>query len=137
LLLVAVSLAPIPFIRGHGELSWGVLFRGEGLPWLALLFVLGLLAIGSGLTRPPLFGLLSILTPANEQGATIGVAQSAGSLARILGPLFAGGLFQIHPSWPYLACAGLSLATGILAWQRLCRSESTLLAIKAQKEVPV
>jgi len=135
MLLVAVSLASIPFIVGQGELSWGVLLRKGGWPWLELLFVLALLSIGSGLTRPPLFGLLSILTPANEQGETIGVAQSAGSLARILGPLFAGGLFQVHPSWPYLACAALSLLTGILAWQSLCRSESTILAAKAQQSV--
>jgi MFS transporter, DHA1 family, tetracycline resistance protein len=137
LFFVAISLAPIPFIHGRGELSWGILFRPDGLPWLALLFVLALLAIGSGLTRPPLFGLLSILTPADEQGATIGVAQSAGSLARILGPLFAGGLFQLHPTWPYLACAALSFGTGILAWHFLCRAESTLLAIKAEKEVAI
>jgi len=43
-------------------------------------------ASGGGLKpdAPPVFGLLSNYTSANEQGATIGVAQSAGSLARIL-----------------------------------------------------
>src|ERR1043166_242340 len=72
LFLVAISLAPLPFIHGPGTVAW-----------LLLLLVLAVLAIGSSLTRPPVFGLISILTPANEQGATIGVAQSAGSLARI------------------------------------------------------
>jgi MFS family permease len=136
MVLVALSLAPIPFIRGDFALSWAVLFKHEGRPWLALLGTLALLAIGSGLTRPPLFGMLSILTPAHEQGGTIGVAQSAGSLARILGPIFAGSLFHLHPSWPYLACAAISLITGILAWQRLGKSESVLLATKAQNRVP-
>ncbi len=103
LLFTAASLAPLPFVR-----SWG-----------ALLGVLALLAIGSSLARPPIFGLISILTPANEQGATIGVAQSFGSLARIAGPIFAGSLFHLHPSWPYLACAGVSLAAGLLAWAKL------------------
>src|SRR5262249_23333520 len=64
LFLVALSLAPMPFIQG----------RGAGT-WLLLLAVLGILSIGSSMTRPPVFGLISNLTPANEQGATIGVAQ--------------------------------------------------------------
>ena len=83
MVLVAISLIPLPFVHGDTALSWRVLVRPEGLPWLKLFGLLGLLAIGSGLTRPPVFGLISILTPAHEQGATIGVAQSAGSLARI------------------------------------------------------
>ena len=41
-----------------------------------MLLVLTLLAVGTSPTRPPLFGLLSNLTSADEQGATIGVAQS-------------------------------------------------------------
>jgi multidrug resistance protein len=132
LLFVAVSLALIPFIRGQGGLSWGVLVRPEGLPWVGMLVALALLAIGSGLTRPPLFGMLSILTPAHEQGETIGVAQSAGSLARIFGPIFAGGLFELNPSWPYVACAILALVTGVLAWVRLIKSEPALMAAKAE-----
>ncbi len=133
LLLVALSLAPIPFIQGHSALSWRGLLQADGRPWLALLGVLAVLSIGSGLTRPPLFGLLSMLTPAHEQGAAIGVAQSAGSLARILGPVFAGCVFQFHPSLPYLACAGISLATGLAAWQYLCRSDLPVAAAKMQK----
>lgn len=111
LALTAVSLAPLPFIRGTTPLAWGVLFRPEGWPWLAMLAALGLLAIGTGLTRPPLFGLLSNLTAADEQGATIGVAQSAGSLARIFGPVFATSLLPFHAALPYLICAGVLLAT--------------------------
>ncbi len=103
LLFTAASLAALPFVT-----SWG-----------ALLGVLALLAIGSSLARAPIFGLISILTPANEQGATLGVAQSFGSLARIAGPIFAGSLFHLNPAWPYLACAGVALAAGLLAWGKL------------------
>ncbi len=132
LVFVAVSLTPIPFIHGQGGLSWGVLLRAEGLPWLQMLFVLALLAIGSGLTRPPLFGMLSILTPEDEQGETIGVAQSAGSLARIAGPMFAGGLFHLHPTWPYVACGAIALLTAVFAWTQLGKSEPALTAAKAR-----
>jgi len=124
LLITGFSLALVPLVHGNihqtGVLSWRVLFSADSGAWWALLAVLALLAIGSGLTRPPLFGLLSILTPADEQGATIGVAQSAGSLARIAGPMFAGIFFQAHPSLPYFVCAGIALVTGVLAWQKLC-----------------
>ena len=44
-----------------------------------------------------------------NQGATLGVAQAVGSLARIAGPLFAGIFFMMHPAWPYLACAAMAL----------------------------
>jgi hypothetical protein len=62
--------------------------------------------------------MLSNLTSANEQGANIGVAQGAGSLARILGPMFATGLLPYHPALPYLVCTGVLLATTALLVQR-------------------
>jgi DHA1 family tetracycline resistance protein-like MFS transporter len=127
LLLTGLSLAPIPFIHGSGKLSWSLLFSSGSGPWWILLLVLAGLSIGSGLTRPPLFGLLSMLTPAHEQGATIGVAQSAGSLARIVGPLFAGAFFQAHAALPYLTCAVIAFVTGLIAWQRLV-SKTTVAA---------
>lgn len=119
LVLTALSLAPLPFIKGTSVLSWGVLLKPEGAPWVLLLVALGVLSIGTSLTRPPLFGLLSNLTPAHEQGATIGVAQSAGSLARILGPVFATTLLHYFPALPYLICTGVLLLTTIVVAQRL------------------
>ncbi|MBI3881078.1 MAG: MFS transporter [Verrucomicrobia bacterium] len=124
LIVFAVSLAPLPFIHGDTSLTFGGLFAAGASAWWLLLLALAGLAIGSGLTRPPLFGLLSNLTHATEQGATLGVAQSAGSLARIFGPLFAGALFDKHPTWPYLACAALALVTGLIAWQMLVRAKN-------------
>jgi len=123
LFLTALSLAPLPFIKGEAQLGLKVLFQPGGIPWIWLLAALGLLSIGSSLTRPPLFGLLSNLTPDNEQGAVIGIAQAAGSLARILGPLFATALLHKSPPLPYLACAGMLLVTTVLVVQRLSPHE--------------
>jgi sugar phosphate permease len=120
LFLTAISLAPLPFIRGAGALNFTTLFSAEGGSWWLLLLVLAVLSIGTGLTRPPLFGLLSVLTPAHEQGATLGIAQSAGSLARILGPMFAGIAFQWNAAFPYVVCAAICFLTGLVTWQRLC-----------------
>lgn len=106
LILLGAALLPMPFVGN----------------WPLLLVVLAVLSIGSSLTRPPVFGLLSNLTPAAEQGATIGTAQSAGSLARIAGPIFAGSLFELHPSTPYVVCGALALLTGLVAWKRLAKA---------------
>jgi MFS transporter, DHA1 family, tetracycline resistance protein len=115
LVLTAASFVVLPFIKGSAQLSWGILVKSQGTPWVLMLGALGLLSIGTALTRPPLFGLLSNLTAAHEQGATIGVAQGAGSLARILGPVFATALLPYYAPLPYLICAGILLvATGLV-----------------------
>jgi len=133
LIIFGLSMAPLPYIKGDSHLTWEALVQSEGLPWLLLLFVAAWLAVGSGLTRPPLFGLLSILTPAAEQGATLGVAQSAGALARVIGPPVAGWFFDRHPSWPYLGVAVIAVVTGLIAWSSLVRDEASLLAAKVDK----
>ena len=103
LVLVGVSLAVLPFATN----------------WPLLLAALGVLSVGSSLTRAPVFGMLSNLALANQQGETIGTAQSAASLARIAGPIFAATLFTVDPRIPYLACGVLSLVTAALAWGKL------------------
>jgi hypothetical protein len=119
LLLTGLSLVPLPLIHGTAPASWAGMFQASGRGWLVLLGVLALLSVGSSLTRPPLFGLLSVLTPATEQGVNLGVAQAAGSLARILGPLFAAPLFMTHPLLPYLTCAGVASLAGVITLRRL------------------
>ncbi len=119
LVLTAASFVWLPFLKGASPLSCRVLLQPKGLPWVWLLLALALLSVGTSLTRPPLFGLLSNLTPAQEQGATIGVAQGAGSLARILGPVFATALLAYSPPLPYLICAAVLLATTVWLTQRL------------------
>jgi len=131
LVFTAISLALLPFIKGTVQLSWKVLVRPEGLPWLGMLGALAMLSIGSSLTRPPLFGLLSNLTAAHEQGATIGVAQSAGSLARILGPIYATTLLHYVPPLPYLTCTAVLLATAVFVVQKLCRSDQAMISARA------
>ena len=111
LILTTAGMAPLPFM----------------VHWTGALLVLGLLSIGSSLARPPIFGMISVLTPADEQGATLGVAQGVGSLARIVGPTFAGTLFDVKPALPYLICSGISLVAGLLAWQYLCRTNQPLV----------
>jgi MFS family permease len=107
LIIFAIGLVGLPFAKNIWE----------------ILSVLTILAIGSGLNRPPVFGMISLSSSPHEQGANLGVAQSFGSLARILGPIFATTLFFVKPSLPYVICGGIALLTGLFAWQRLCRKQ--------------
>ncbi len=87
-----------------------------------LLGALAVFAIGSGINRAPTMGLISQLSPADEQGTTLGVAQSAGTLARVLGPTVATTLYDLWLPAPYLACATIALLAGLLAALRLMGS---------------
>ena len=128
LVFTGISLALIPFIKGNTQLSWKALFHSGGLPWLMLLGALALLSVGSSLTRPPLFGLLSNLASSHEQGATIGVAQGAGSLARILGPIFATTTLHFSAPLPYLTCTVILLFTSMMVGQKLCRDSAAVVS---------
>ena len=119
LVLTGTSLLLLPFIHGEGELRWLAVLKLADWPWLKMLGALALLAFASSLTRAPLFGMLSNLTSADEQGATLGVAQSAGSLARIFGPMFAATLYLSHAALPYYVCGAVSIFAGVVAVARL------------------
>jgi fucose permease len=103
LFVAAIGIGILPYLT-----TWGLLLVG-----------LAIFSVGSSLTRPPVFGMISILTPSNEQGATMGVAQGIGSLARIVGPIFAASLFVQSPSLPYLICSALCLVTSAVTMQYL------------------
>jgi MFS family permease len=102
--MAAAGIAMLPFLK-----YWGLLLAG-----------LAVFAAGSSMTRPPVFGMISILTPAHEQGSTMGVAQGVGSLARIAGPIFVMGIFgKDHLAVPYLCCAVLCFATACITTRYL------------------
>jgi MFS family permease len=120
LVLVGASLGPMAFIH-H---------------WAPLMIALAVLSIGTSLTRAPVFGLISILAPVNEQGVTLGVAQSAGSLARMSGPLFAATLFVIHPAWPYVISGALSFVTALIVVQLVVPAHSAPVAAETSNVDP-
>ncbi|MFP6714858.1 MAG: MFS transporter [Alphaproteobacteria bacterium] len=91
-----------------------------------LLVATALLAGGFGLCNPALNSLISRRASSESQGAALGVAQSGASLARILGPAFAGAVFS---TWgrhaPYMIGAVLLLFAIWIAWRMVRASEST------------
>ena len=95
------------------------------LPYAAglgtLLVVLAVVSVGSALNRAPTLGLVSIFSPSDEQGASLGVTQSAGTLARIVGPVMATTLYAATPHSPYFLAAGAALVAAGMAWRGLPR----------------
>jgi len=98
--LLAIGLAAAPFTR----------------PVLPLLLSLAAVAFGQGMTSPVLSSLISKASGHQEHGEVLGVSQSLGSLARILGPVWGGVLFEhVGPPAPYLSTAALMLLATYLA----------------------
>lgn len=72
----------------------GLLIFANSWNFYVLGFALLLLSIGQGLLSPCLSSLVSKAAPAEKRGATMGVYQSAGSAARVIGPVIAGKSFD-------------------------------------------
>jgi len=101
---------------GLGALAIGLAF----LPWSAhlpqLLIVLGIVSIGDGAVTPMVSALLSFASPPEARGETLGLAQAAAALARVIGPLAAGSAFAVGgPGAPFLAGSALVLLAALIA----------------------
>lgn len=100
-----------------GFLFFALCLAGSALAPTVVPFALFLfgVAIGSGLVTPSLSSLASKGAPEENRGGIMGIYQSAGSLARVIGPPMAGLLFdRIDIASPILFSSGL-MAIAMLA----------------------
>jgi MFS family permease len=108
---------------------------GMGLMTLAFLLIatvpqawmlypaLGLLAAGSGVVTPSVTSLISQRVSPQEQGATLGGVQALNSLMMVLGPIFAGFVFDVvGVAAPYLT-GGALIGLALLLLARALREE--------------
>src|SRR5436305_4149991 len=130
--LVMRALLLGPLVRRFGEVgvtrlgALSLVLGLAGMPLPAMVDLtpavrLGLLAtiallvpVGTALLFPATTALLSRRTARGEMGQTMGVQQSFGSVARLVGPVFAGSLFELVPLYPVWAAAALMLAASFL-----------------------
>lgn len=114
LMIVSQGFIIGPLTRWFGE-TWvirGALLAtaaGFGLMLLAnafipLLLATGFLVLAIALVGPALNALISTRTTL-QQGITMGVNNSFSSLGKVLGPLWAGFIFDIHVDLPFLSSA--------------------------------
>ena len=96
-----IVVAQIPHIRAaDGNGSKTVFYLG-----------LGLISFATGLILPSVSALVSLYSDASEQGRNLGILRSAGSLARVIGPVTAALLYFHFGShfWVYIGGALLML----------------------------
>ncbi len=105
-----------PLVARYGErtvMYAGMVITGAALALLAVttnvyaLFPVAALLAGSGLVFPTTTALVSKAAGEDEQGSMLGVLASASGLARAVGPVAAGALFDWRIPAPYLLGAGL------------------------------
>jgi MFS transporter, DHA1 family, tetracycline resistance protein len=90
------------------------------LPWstsLAFMLVaLGIVSAGNGAVTPTTSALLSLASPHEAQGETLGFAQGIASLGRIVGPLVAGGIYSlVGTGVPFLIGSILTILAILIA----------------------
>jgi len=111
----------------------GLALAGGILPMLAAAAAVG---VGNSLIMPSLSSLASRAADADWQGRALGVLQSAGSLARFLGPFTCGLLLAMeagssgqipYGALPLATAAGILIVSVGIAWclRRAYRTEST------------
>jgi len=101
---LALGMALIPF--------------STSVEWLLVAMVI--VAYGFSVINPALNSLISLRTDSGTQGQMMGVARSATTMARVVGPAWAGILFaQLGKEWPYYAGTLLMLVVAVLALRSL------------------
>ncbi len=95
------------------------------MPTVALLLVpLAVASIGRALVYPSMLGLVSVEAAPGERGLVMGAFQSSASLARVLGPLAAGALYDVYAASPFLL-AGVLMAPVFAIARSLSESSKT------------
>lgn len=97
---MALSLATLPLCRNFLELAFAVL----------------LMPVGTALLFPTTTSLVSRRAPANQTGLVLGVQQSFGGVARMIGPIWAGMVFQqVSIRSPFWIAAGVMMFVRLFA----------------------
>lgn len=107
---------PRLIVFGACALTVGILLipLSHGLP--LLLTAMFVVAVGFSLMSPALNSLTSLQVHPDAHGGTLGVSRSATTLARVLGPVWAGALFfYFGKAWPFLGGGAVMVLVVALA----------------------
>jgi MFS family permease len=105
-----IVIGPLLLGLGLAIVGWAPSFT-----WVVVGCVV--MPLGFGLSNPSVSSLLSRASPHDQQGAYLGLQQSMASLARMLGPLLAGWVFQRFDSRaPFFVSAAILACGAAIAW---------------------
>ncbi len=109
-------------VQGAVALAVGMLAIPFANSVAALLVAMAIIAYGFSVINPAMNSLISLQVGPEEQGGIMGVSRSATTLARVVGPIWAGMLFAVlGMDWPYFAGAAVMLIVVALSLWALNR----------------
>lgn len=124
-------------VQGAFALALGMALIPFSTSLEILLVAMVIVAYGFSVINPALNSLISLRTDAGNQGQMMGVARSATTMARVIGPAWAGILFaQLGKEWPYYAGTVLMLVVAVLALRSLKDNEAAKAAALNVAKVP-
>lgn len=103
-LVLGLALIPVPAMLD--------LTKPERLAVLALIILF--VPVGTALLFPATTALVSRRSARSQMGQTMGVQQAFGSMARVLGPVCAGRIYEVDIRFPFWTAATVMLATSFL-----------------------
>ncbi len=106
-------------IQGLIALIPGLILIGLAYSNFMLYAGLFFLSVGSSMIIPCLTSLVSMYTPAHEQGRSIGIFRSMGALARVVGPITASIIYYKYGSAAPYYIGSAFLLIPILMMMRL------------------
>ncbi len=105
-------------IQGALALAIGVFLIPFSSNLVVLLVAMTIAGYGFSIISPSLNSLISLQVGDHEQGSTMGVTRSASTMARFIGPAWAGMLFGVlGRDWPYFGGALVMVAVVILGFR--------------------
>lgn len=103
-------------IQGSVALAFGMILIPFSEHLWILAIAMAVLAYGFSTLSPSLNSLISLQVDEENQGAVMGITRSATTLARVVGPGWAGLLFaQLGKDWPYFTGGIVMLFVAILS----------------------
>jgi DHA1 family tetracycline resistance protein-like MFS transporter len=107
-------------VQGAAALALGMLLIPFTNSLATLLGAMVIVAYGFSIITPSLNSLISLQVGPDEQGGVMGVGRSAATLARVMGPAWAGSIFLLAGlDWPYFGGAAVMVLVVILGLRGL------------------
>jgi len=105
-------------LQGAGALAIGMLMIPFSSSLEVLLAAMIIVAYGFSIINPSLNSLISLQLEPEEQGGIMGVARSATTMARVVGPAWAGAMFSgLGMDWPYFGGAVLMIVVLLIGYR--------------------